>query len=456
MAKKLIRDYFFQPGPSGAGGITIRGRYAAEEILLVTNVTDNIIIYNFAQPGLGGSCVFSSPGEASLLTFEVNTSSMNTNDELQIFVDEEYPKIDFNDALIDPVNKIRVSQPENLIDTDFEYGLQPSKWETIELVNNIPTFYPAQSSYSLKDIAAVNTLAGSDLVTIFTTFPHGVSVGTPFDIRGLESQTAEGKYLVATVPTDTTFTYRARFGQLLTKDVAGPYTVVVPGEFYTSSNLKYKSDTGLSSDNQSPSKISVNTNYVHGIAPDSSIYLTGTIASRLVELNQNTTSTAPDDRPFIDPQDTILQTVTGNSSLNETKEKTGIYFYKFNASSVNLTTNRILWTNNGLTVGEALLYVPPAGDTEIGGLQRLQIYYVKSVDSTGFTLCETTGGDYTNNPEIDFTSAGTYSYGRAELLLVYEIKRMYRESTSVYTAPPPPPAPVPYCPWPSPWDKYFC
>ena len=31
-------------------------------------------------------------------------------------------KIDAGESLIDPVHKFRVSNPQNLIDTDFEYG----------------------------------------------------------------------------------------------------------------------------------------------------------------------------------------------------------------------------------------------------------------------------------------------------------------------------------------------
>ena len=36
-------------------------------------------------------------------------------------------EIRFPKEFIDPVTKLRVSNPENLIDTDFEYGLQPTK-----------------------------------------------------------------------------------------------------------------------------------------------------------------------------------------------------------------------------------------------------------------------------------------------------------------------------------------
>jgi len=47
-------------------------------------------------------------------------------------------EISFPREFIDPVTKLRVSEPSNLIDTDFEYGLQPTKWETLELINNTP------------------------------------------------------------------------------------------------------------------------------------------------------------------------------------------------------------------------------------------------------------------------------------------------------------------------------
>ena len=35
----------------------------------------------------------------------------------------------------DPVGKMRISAPQALIDTDFEYGTQPTKWESICLQN---------------------------------------------------------------------------------------------------------------------------------------------------------------------------------------------------------------------------------------------------------------------------------------------------------------------------------
>ena len=41
----------------------------------------------------------------------------------------------------DPVGKMRISSPQALIDTDFEYGQQPTKWESISLQNNRQSCY---------------------------------------------------------------------------------------------------------------------------------------------------------------------------------------------------------------------------------------------------------------------------------------------------------------------------
>lgn len=53
-----------------------------DSLLLITNVTDNVIIYNFANPLLGGTV------SGNVLTLTYNTSSMDNADKLQIFYDD--------------------------------------------------------------------------------------------------------------------------------------------------------------------------------------------------------------------------------------------------------------------------------------------------------------------------------------------------------------------------------
>ncbi|HRZ18520.1 MAG TPA: hypothetical protein P5136_00445 [Methanofastidiosum sp.] len=52
-----------------------------EQILLITNVTANTIIYSFADPNLGGSIT------NDVITLVYDTVAMNASDSLQIFID---------------------------------------------------------------------------------------------------------------------------------------------------------------------------------------------------------------------------------------------------------------------------------------------------------------------------------------------------------------------------------
>ena len=76
----------------------------------------------------------------------------------------------------DPVDKLRVSNPEALMDTDFEYSLQSTKWESVEVQNNIPGIFqranePAYQGPAIESI--VKTKLGETqneaLVTVLSS-----------------------------------------------------------------------------------------------------------------------------------------------------------------------------------------------------------------------------------------------------------------------------------------------
>ena len=67
----------------------------------------------------------------------------------------------------DPVGKFRVSQPVALIDTDFEYGTQGTKWESLSLTNNRP--FAFSSAIPLKNIADMTMPLDSNIVTVDLT-----------------------------------------------------------------------------------------------------------------------------------------------------------------------------------------------------------------------------------------------------------------------------------------------
>lgn len=98
--KTLIDSYTFSPSTKQ---ITLNEptQIKIEQILLITNITDNTIIYNFADNSLGGSIIDNT------LTLNYDVSSMSETDSLQIFIDT--PNVDFiqlNNLLADGLSEI--------------------------------------------------------------------------------------------------------------------------------------------------------------------------------------------------------------------------------------------------------------------------------------------------------------------------------------------------------------
>ena len=72
----------------------------------------------------------------------------------------------------DAVERIRVSDPQSLIDTDFEYSLQSSKWETLQTLNNRPSLYIRSNEPSFTNEQVRGIFASTDLlVTTLTSNP---------------------------------------------------------------------------------------------------------------------------------------------------------------------------------------------------------------------------------------------------------------------------------------------
>lgn len=78
--KTLVTSYTFDASEKQ---ITFTGTAPQDisSVLLITNVTDGIIIYNFADPTTGGTLA------GSVLTLKYNTTAMSDTDSLQIFID---------------------------------------------------------------------------------------------------------------------------------------------------------------------------------------------------------------------------------------------------------------------------------------------------------------------------------------------------------------------------------
>jgi hypothetical protein len=138
MARKAILEtgYTFTPSTNT---IVIPRVVPRERLILITNVTTNTVIYNFSDQNLkANTYTVSTTGgtNTTTLVLNYNTSGMLSTDKLQITVDEYDEKFTPSEVYVDPVNKFRTSSPQALIDTDFEYGTQISKWENLVTINN--------------------------------------------------------------------------------------------------------------------------------------------------------------------------------------------------------------------------------------------------------------------------------------------------------------------------------
>lgn len=417
MAKKLVLGYSID---TINNAVIIPGNIFPEKLQLITDVDSGSILFNFADPNKGFTSVsFNEETELTTIILEENISSIANTTNLQIFVDEDNV-IDFNDELLDPVNKIRVSEPENLIDTDFEYGLQSTKWETLELSGNIPSFYASGYDGGLRGLNRIVAIDNSRLISVYFDEPHNLTQGSPILVQGLTSKTAEGKYLVKSILSETSFTYIANKIQNVSGNIHGPYTTVDQGQFYVGSQVSFDTQAGLVTDEAANSNITVTTPEAHGFKEGSNFYFINTIAPKKLRVTANTAN-APDGRPYIDDLNTINTSYAANTTMTETKNLRGSYYKKIIAENVDTSNDRILWDGHALKDWDCVLYVPSNGDAHIGGLDRLQVYYVRDVVAgTSFKLANSWNG-----AAIDLTSTGTYNYGRGQFMLAYEIAYMY-------------------------------
>jgi hypothetical protein len=206
MAKHVILEaYTFT---ASTKTIVVTGKnIRREQLLLITNTTTNTVLYNFSDPDLKATsyvnAVDATTGqETTTIILNYSTVGMSDTDKLSIMVEETYQEMIPAEVMRDPVDKLRVSTPQSLIDTDFEYGSQPTKWESLNLLNNRPSaFYDVTTPLTITGISA-----SGKVVTVLTSSPP--AAGTPVFIQGsLDNANADGWWIVETVVASTSFSY---------------------------------------------------------------------------------------------------------------------------------------------------------------------------------------------------------------------------------------------------------
>jgi hypothetical protein len=257
--------------PAKSNGVTqlkIQGKINLDELLLITNTTNNTILYNFSSNQFGATIdyfdTYNSNGYyrdddfpsylqtadyVTTITLDANTSTSSSTDDIQIFVEQQEMRVRPYDFGTDAIERMRVGLPQSMIDADFEYGLQPTKWQAIGLLRSYPSTYEVPGTDTpvvtvITDASVGTANVGSSLITVTTTGPHGFIVGQAITIKALANtitgfSRAEGSFLVNTVPTTTTFTYyaSAKVGTTNGQVLATGYTQLRKAEFYTGASL---------------------------------------------------------------------------------------------------------------------------------------------------------------------------------------------------------------------------
>ena len=266
----------------GLGHIRFPGNYDTSDLLIVTNTTKATVIYNFTDPLKGGKVTreddvtprdsggyvikydttdansdadddfpkyLQTTDSIAVLDLNFNTSSMSTSDELQIFIDSPEQTIRPYDFGTDAIERIRVAQPLSMLDADFEYGLQPTKWSAIGMMRGYPSIYELPGTdtqvLSVTTDASVGTAGiGASRITVTTVGAHGFEPGTPITIKALEDAVAgaarsEGSFIIDDVPTPNTFRFfaKSKVGTTSGQVLSTTYTQLRQGAFYTGASV---------------------------------------------------------------------------------------------------------------------------------------------------------------------------------------------------------------------------
>ena len=258
MARRVIPDMIYTFN-TVAQTLAVRGYYPLEKLTLITNVTDNLVMYNFSDPTFAGTtAVFNSNNNTTTITLNYNTASMSNTDVIQILVDEVDTAITASEEMTDPVNKLRVSLPQALIDTDFEYGTQSTKWETVGMINYQPFGYPNNAgSMTLTTFTA----AANGSRNIIITPNNSLVQGQPVFISDSGWHGSDGTFFVITAnSTAVVLNAKYPFPNTASNNLLTSTTNAFKGEQYLGANIAHTMAV------TSTKLVNVTTTQAHGLS----------------------------------------------------------------------------------------------------------------------------------------------------------------------------------------------
>lgn len=286
----------FTPGIGGIGKLNF-SNYAAlnnftiNRLMAVVNQTRNTLIYAEAQSEFG---ITNWNPVTKELTLASDTSTHANTDIIQIIYDTPAMPVIPAEEYFDPVNKQRTSTSQALIDTDFEYGAQSTKWETCFLTNNRPSaFYEPSTPFNSALITNISTQINQRTVTVncTSTAGTGIAVGQPIFVQDTFNYRTNGWFVIDSI-TATSFTFNVMENFDFTGNVFDPTrTQIYPGGFYTQAGIPIAASNGFNYSTFSPA-ITCTTFTAHGLSPGDAVFVVNTTVGAGVAPNGSWTVTS--------------------------------------------------------------------------------------------------------------------------------------------------------------------
>lgn len=176
----------------------------------------------------------------------------------------------------DAIERQRVSLGQSLIDADFEYGLQNTKWQTFQELRKFPSFYEIPGTdLTVSNIQVDGTTSGNVTVYFSNAASLPPPLGSVISVQGLANSArtadrAEGFFLVTSnVGSSSTLlantcNYISK-GQIAASNVNTAYTVVRRGGIFNNSTLKVPV-AAIVADTSPGTNVQVQTSNAHGLA----------------------------------------------------------------------------------------------------------------------------------------------------------------------------------------------
>jgi hypothetical protein len=175
---------------------------------------------------------------------------------------------------LDATDKLRITQPQSLIDTDFEYGTQITKWENLTVINNRPFAY--QSPAPIPFISSISMPQFSREVEVVLSSGVAPPNGTPITVQDTFLSIANGNFIIDSGGGTNTFRYTGRVINTtsVTNILDVNKTAIYQGLLFTGAAIG-----GAPAMSYDGNKITVVTTVPHGLSLGNEIAVAGVTAS---------------------------------------------------------------------------------------------------------------------------------------------------------------------------------